>query len=277
MNHDKIAINGRTFGSSHALVYGDYVGAGSVGVANVRWLEENRQTLTLHYRADPQYSVECALEAQHILPEDIESAGAIILRGDHGYHAGFILTGVPEDADEDAEVLAEDGRDVLDAIENYCVLDDGVLYEIEEEWRNICLNEIWKYDAPRRLGRIDEEAGRFVDNMTEGAFNIMWHEAVELPDLVEWIYEENHAVPDGLNKAIPALLGWVRDRFAELEQQAGTLGWVVVPESPDDLATTEWGYASPGGAPDRWFAHRWQALEAAASDTSFRDVQMRLI
>ena len=31
MNHDKIAINGRTFESSHALVYGDYVGAGSVG------------------------------------------------------------------------------------------------------------------------------------------------------------------------------------------------------------------------------------------------------
>ena len=86
MNHDKIAINGRTFKSSHALVYGDYVGAGSVGVANVRWLEEHRQTLTLNYRADPQYSVECALEAQHILPEDIESAGAIILRDDHSYH-----------------------------------------------------------------------------------------------------------------------------------------------------------------------------------------------
>ena len=30
-----IVINDRTFESSHALVYGDYVGAGSVGVANV--------------------------------------------------------------------------------------------------------------------------------------------------------------------------------------------------------------------------------------------------
>ena len=57
-------------------------------------------------------------------------------------------------------------------------------------------------------------------------------EAVELPDLVEWIYEENQAVPDGLDKAIPALLEWIGDRFAELEQQAGTLGWAVIPESP---------------------------------------------
>ena len=272
-----IVINGRTFESSPSLVHGDYVGAGSVGVANIRWLEENRQTLTLTYRADPQYSAERALEAQHILPEDIAAAGAIILRGDYGYHAGFILTGVPEDADEDDEILAEDGRDVLDAIENYSVLDEEFLYEIEEEWRQECLTEIWKYDAPRLLGRIDEEAGRFADNMTEGDFGIMWYEAVELPGLVEWIYEENQAVPDGLNKAIPALLEWVRDRFAGLEQQAGTLGWVVVPENPDDLATTEWGYASPGGTPDKWFAHRWQALEAAASDTSFRDVQLRII
>ena len=273
-----IVINGRTFESSHALVYGDYVGAGSVGVANVRWLEENRQTLTLHYRADPQYSVDTAMEEHCITAEDIESAGAIILRGDPGYHAGFILTGVPEGASEEDEILAEDGRDVLDAIENYCALDDGVLYEIEEEWKKAALAEIWKYDAPRLLGRIDEEAGRFVDHMTEGDFGIMWHEAVELPDLVEWIYEENQAYPAGFdNKAVPALLEWIRGRFAELEQQAGTLGWAIIPESPDDLATTEWGYASPGGTPNEWFAHRWQALEAAVTDTSFRDVQMRLI
>ena len=166
---------------------------------------------------------------------------------------------------------------MLDAIENYYVLDEGVLYEIEEEWKEAALAEIWKYDAPRLLGRIDEEAGRFVDNMTEGAFGVMWYEAVELPDLVEWIYEENYAVPDGLNKAVPAMLEWIRDRFADLEQQAGTLGWAIIPESPDDLATTEWGYASPGGTPEKWYSHRWQALEAAASDTSFRDVQMRLI
>ena len=175
-----------------------------------------------------------------------------------------------------AELNAQE-RDVLDAIENYCVLDEEFLYETEEEWRNIRLNEIWKYDAPQALAKLDAEAGEFVDHMTEGDFGVMWHEAVELPDLVEWIYEENQAVPDGLNKAIPALLGWIRDRFAELEQQAGTLGWAVVPEIPDELATTEWGYAPPGGTPKEWFAHRWQALEAAVTDTSFRDVQMRLI
>ena len=272
-----IVINGRTFESSPALVYGDYVGAGSVGMANVRWMTANRQTLTLYYRVDPQYSVECALEAQHILPEDIESAGAIILRGDHGYHAGFILTGVQEGASEEDEVLAEDGRDVLDAIENYSVLDEEFLYEIEEEWRQERLTEIWKYDAPRALAKLDAEAGEFVDHMTEGDFNIMWYEAVEMYGLVEWVYEENYAVPDDFDEAVQALLEWIRDRFAELERQAGTLGWAIIPESPDDLATTEWGYASPGGTPNRWFAHRWQALEAAVLDTSFRDVQMRLI
>ena len=272
-----IVINGRTFKSAPALVHGDYVGAGSVGVANIRWLEENRQTLTLNYRADPQYSVDTAMEEHCITAEDIAAAGAIILRGDHRYHAGFILTGVPEGASEEDEILAEDGRDVLDAIENYCALDDGVLYEIEEEWRNTRLSEIWKYDAPRALAKLDAEAGEYVDNMTEGEFGIMWYEAVELPDLVEWIYEENQAVPDGLNNAIPALLEWIRDRFAELARQAGTLGWSVIPENPDDLATTEWGYASPGGTPNEWFPHRWQALEAAVTDTSFRDVQPRLI
>lgn len=272
-----IVINGRTFGSSDALVYGDYVGAGSVGVANVRWLTANRKVLDVWQCDTPQYSAERALEARRILPEDVDSAGAIILRGDCGYHAGYVLIGVPEGASEDDEVLAEDGRNVLDAIENYCVLDDGALYEIEEEWRQECLTEIWKYDAPRALAKLDAEAGEFVDNMAEGDFGVMWHEAVELPDLVEWIYEENQAVPDGLNKAIPALLEWVRDRFAEWEQQAGTLSWAIIPESPDDLATTEWGYAAPGGTPNRWFPHRWQALEAAVTDTSFRDVQLRLI
>ena len=141
-----IVINGRTFKSSPSLEHGDYVGAGSVGAANVRWLEENRQTLTLYYRVDPQYSVDTALE-HCITAEDIESAGAIILWGDPGYHAGFILTGVPEGASEEDEILAEDGRDVLDAIENYSALDEEFLYEVEEEWRNICLTEIWKYDA----------------------------------------------------------------------------------------------------------------------------------
>lgn len=273
-----IVINGRTFASSPSLVHGDYVGAGSVGAANIRWLEENRQTLTLNYRgADPQYSVYTALEEHCITVEDVGSAGAIILRGDYGYHAGYILIGVPEGADEEDKTLAEDGRNVLDAIENYCVLDDGVLYEVEEEWRQECLTEIWKYDAPRLLGRIDEEAGRFVDHMTEGDFGVMWYEAVEMYGLVEWVYEENQAVPDGLNKAIPALLEWVREKWAELARAAGTLGWTVIPESPDDLEGTEWGYAAPGGTPNRWFAYRWQALEAAASDTSFRDVQPRLI
>ena len=276
MNHDKIVINGRTFKSSHALVYGDYVGAGSVGEANARWLTANRKVLEVWQCDAPQRSVECALEAQHILPEDIEAAGAIILRGDYGYHAGYILIGVPEGADEDDEVLAEDGRNVLDAIENYCVLDEEFLYEVEEEWRNTCLSEIRKCDAPRALAKLDEEAGRFVDHMTEGDFNTMWHEAIELPGRVAWIYEDNKAVPDDFDNAVPALLEWIRDRFAELEQQAGTLGWAVIPENPDDLATTEWGYASPGGTPDKWFAHRWQALEAAASDTSFRDVQPTL-
>lgn len=267
-----IVINGRTFESSDALVYGDYVGAGSVGVANVRWLAENRQTLPLDYRVDPQYSVDTAMEEHCITAEDVGSAGAIILRGDYGYHAGFILTGVPEGASEDDETLAEDGRSVLDAIAEYAVIDEEFLYEVEDEWRNTCLSEIWKYDAPRGLAKLDAEAGEFVDHMTEGDFNIMWYESVELPGRVEWIYEENQAYPDGLNKAIPALLEWIRDRFAELEQQAGVLGWVVVPESPDDLATTEWGYASPGGTPEKWYSHRWQALEAAALDTSFREV-----
>lgn len=224
MNHDKIVINGRTFESSPSLVHGDYVGAGSVGVANIRWLEENRQTLTLNYRADPQYSVDTALEEHCITAEDVGSAGAIILRGDYGYHAGYILIGVPEGASEEDEILAEDGRNVLDAIENYCVLDDESLYEIEEEWRRAALAEIWKYDAPRLLGRIDEEAGRFVGDMTEGDFGILWYEAIELPGLVEWVYEENQAVPDGLNKAVPAMLQWVREKWAELARAAGTLG-----------------------------------------------------
>ena len=160
-------------------------------------------------------------------------------------------------------------RDVIDG--------RAFLYEIEEEWRQECLTEIWKYDAPQALAKLDAEAGEFVDHMTEGDFNIMWYEAVDLYGRCEWIYEENQAYPDDFDKAVPALLEWIRDRFAELEQQAGILGWVVVPESPDELATTEWGYASPGGTPEKWYSHRWQALEAAASDTSFRDVQLRLI
>ena len=115
----------------------------------------NRQTLTLNYRGDPQYSVDTAMEEHCITAEDVDSAGAIILRDGHGYHAGYILIGVPEGASEEDEVLAEDGRDVLDAIENYYVLDEEFLYEIEEEWRNICLNEIWKYDAPQALAKLD--------------------------------------------------------------------------------------------------------------------------
>ena len=44
---------------------------------------------------------------------------------------------------------------MLDAIENYRVLDEEFLYEIEEAWRQECPTEIWKYDAPRT-----REAGR---------------------------------------------------------------------------------------------------------------------
>ena len=272
-----IVINGRTFGSRDALVYGDYVGAGSVGVANVRWLTANRKVLEVWQCDTPQRSVERALEAKHILPEDIESAGAIILRGDYGYHAGYILIGVPEGASEEDETLAEDGRNVLDALAEYGVIDEEYLYEVEEEWRAAALQGVWKYEAPRALAKLDAEAGRFAARMAEGDFNIMWHEVVELPGRVAWIYEDTQAVPDDFDKAVLALLEWVRDRFAELEQQAGTLGWAVIPENPDDLEGTEYGYASPGGIPEKWFSHRWQALEAAASDTSFRDVQPRLI
>jgi len=273
-----IVINGRTYTSCGSLVHGDYVGAGSVGVANVRWLTANRKVLEVWQCDAPQRSVERALEARRILPEDVRSAGAIILRGDFDYTVGYILTGVPDGASEDDEILAEDGRDVLDALADYIVIDEGLLYEVEGEWQNTCLSEIWKYEAPRELAKLDAEAGKFVDNMTEGDFNIMWYEAVELPGRVAWIYEENQAYPaDFDNNAVPAMLKWVRERFAELEQQAGTLGWSVIPENPDDLANTEWGYASIGGMPNKWFAHRWQALESAVTDMSFRDVQPRLI
>ena len=82
--------------------------------------------------------------------------------------------GAPEGASEEDEVL-----------------DEEFLYEVEDGWRQECLTEIWKYDAPRGLAKLDAEAGEFVDHMTEGAFGVMWYEAVELPDLVEWIYEVN--------------------------------------------------------------------------------------
>lgn len=142
---DRITFSdGRTYVTHDALTCGDYGGAGSVGVANIRSVlaefggrvedwgyselyaeGEGRESRLVRVNTG-EGPLDYRHEWQHRTPDP--EAVCLHVTGVYGSETIYLLEG-NEDCDE-----------TLAALENYCLLDEQVHSEVEMEWED----EAWK-------------------------------------------------------------------------------------------------------------------------------------
>lgn len=119
---NKITLHGKTYLAHDCLVRGDYGGAGSVGVANIRVVLKQFEERTEEWSHTALSDESDGYPSQdygsaHRIPEE----PCLHVTGDHGYEAIYFLEG--EEADE-----------ILASLERYPLLDEEVHSEAELEW-----------------------------------------------------------------------------------------------------------------------------------------------
>lgn len=157
---DTTTINGITYLTHSSLTTGDYGGAGSVGVANLRTLaniveelaqEEGAPLTTEVHHVGPSHW-QRATEGRAWSDDDpIESAVVIVCYGYGGQQAW-----VREDVEDLAECIA--------CLEDYPLLDDDEHSAVEMEWEDEAWNSWLRDDLLRTLE--DEVREKYEDDET---------------------------------------------------------------------------------------------------------------
>tara|TARA_Y100000310_G_scaffold344999_1_gene461058 strand:- start:667 stop:1281 length:615 start_codon:yes stop_codon:yes gene_type:complete len=127
---------GHKYISPHALVYGDYGGAGSVGVANVRAILEMEEfqdsILRLGYRDwDNIDKWSDDFTEQHIVDEFKEDYGppkVVHLTGAYGSNTLWLLE-------------CEETEDIIASLADYPLIDEDLHSQVELEWEE----EAWEH------------------------------------------------------------------------------------------------------------------------------------
>lgn len=147
----KHKIFGRWYITDDALTCGDYGGAGSVGVANIRSIMET-PGVTEHAYECGFYDVgdefykelrqwETLNDAMVVSEHFVSKTPAIVMhaRGDFGSESIYILDN--DTADETileprAVELLDSLREIIDSLADYPCIDDETVSAVESEWEN---------------------------------------------------------------------------------------------------------------------------------------------
>lgn len=138
----RVTLHGKTYLTHKALLCGDYIGAGSVGVANIRVAlaqfegrVEDWSYQELHEEAEDRASQSTLIrddagryigyQLEHRTPE----APCLHVTGSHGAETIYLLEGEPAT------------EELLGALEEYPLLDDEVHSEVEMEWEDAAWND----------------------------------------------------------------------------------------------------------------------------------------
>lgn len=134
--------NGRTYISHDYLTVGDYGGASSGGVANIRMVLEQFEGRVeewgfrdLYEESQGSPSYYNGSEWEHVLPEQL----CLHVTGAYGSETIYLLEGT-EETDE-----------ILEALENYPYLNDDTVTEVEMEWEKEAWEQYLRSDLTATL------------------------------------------------------------------------------------------------------------------------------
>jgi|SRR5690349_8271643 len=141
MSHETITIRGVSYVSHSALTFGDYGGAGSVGLANIRALmDEHPDSLEVYMSTlDNTYfhDEEWALRIERTRPE------LLVAFGSYGGQQAWLREDIADDT--------------LRALSDYPSLDDEGASRVEAEWLEEALDSyLLRFDIPHALRDINE-------------------------------------------------------------------------------------------------------------------------
>jgi hypothetical protein len=141
MSEDKVTIRGITYVSHSALTFGDYGGAGSVGLANIRTLmAEHPDSAEVHMSNLDNH---CFHDGDWALNIERHRPGLLVAFGSHGGQQAWLR-----------EDLADD---TLRALADYPSLDDEEISRVEMEWLEEALDSyLLRFDIPNALRDMDE-------------------------------------------------------------------------------------------------------------------------
>jgi len=189
-------INGIEYISDCALTCGDYGGAGSVGVANIRALlayaDENDIDV-------PDYHIATWVrlsEGRHYEDDDLPESDMIHI------HSGYRGEQIVVRADH------EELKEMVDSLENYPLIDDEMHSLVEMEWEQEAWDSWLKDDLLRSLSDDTQEAAECISD--SGLFEL-YRQAME--DCNEYSipeYSGSHIAVDRISK-----------RFGELVVERG--------------------------------------------------------
>jgi hypothetical protein len=156
MSDSFVTIHGRKYVSPGACSFGDYGGAGSVGLANIRSIVKSAGDSVhcasyndFHRAADDEsraYESDETAEIRALVASDAPPL-VFNLTGDYSSETVFIL--------EDSEL----GVETLESLESYALLDEEESSNIELEWENEAWENYIRVDLERAAWPEDEPAG----------------------------------------------------------------------------------------------------------------------
>jgi len=158
MSAQSITIGDTAYVSHSSLEFGDYGGAGSVGLANIRVLidanSDSVQQVSMHFidrfqRKRPM--LHYLTDSEQIALDDITKDHPAILSayGDYGSRQVWVRKDIAEQPDYGSWY-----RSLLEALDNYPLLDEEESSRVEMEWEEEAWKDWLKHDL---LKTIDDD------------------------------------------------------------------------------------------------------------------------
>ena len=191
-------IGKHNYETNPALTWGNYGGAGSVGLANLRYLqEEYPDFINLHHSQ---------LQSELENPTD-EEYPILIVAGYSGHdgQTAYLRTG------KDVPLQRIDPEELLEDLENSLVLDEDSLYKVEAEWEAEAKED---YISEFQTDEIENLLCNFPGAVVNQILSSAWDQVIEKHDS-PWISElsSSYICVDGLREEFQDLLKFWLDPY----------------------------------------------------------------
>lgn len=199
---ERVEIFGRAYVSHDSFTFGDYGGAGSVGLANIRVIRET-------FEDAPEMSYR-DLENLSQFPQHADDDLVSLFKSDNPPKA-FICSG--SYSSETAYLLEDDEQteDLISAVSDYPSLSDDEVTKVEMEWEEEAWESWLKSDLIREAFDDDDEQDQ-VSELDDDTLFECYRDAME--ERNEYPTPEYNGVHVDIKRIASTFAGIVRDRMA---------------------------------------------------------------
>jgi hypothetical protein len=182
MPAQSITIHSIEYVSHDSLTFGDYGGAGNVGLANIRVLIDanaesvEQVSMSFIYRFERQPELRCYLldsETRDLETIARDKPAILDAYGDYGSRQVWVRKDVAEQDDYGSRY-----RSLLDALDNYPLLDEEEDSHVEMEWEMEAWSDWLKGDLLRTI-QDDEALDEYASMLTDSELFECYRHAME--------------------------------------------------------------------------------------------------